>query len=123
LTLSDPHWIFWWGSLIIKKEATIMPWYEHKHTGMRWHIEDPRGVEIAEITPELTEVDGPHGEPIGAISVPPNSPEPQDDPSESVGDMLDTMQKSELIELAKSMGIPTSGKNMDQLKRAIREAE
>jgi hypothetical protein len=99
-----------------------MAWFYNTRTKFYWQIEEEGALEIARLSDDLQEVEGPDTAPEGTDG-PDKQPEDHDNGTEGSDDPLDTMSKADLSDLAKSMGIPTSGRNMEQLKVAIREAE
>jgi len=78
-----------------------MPWYLNKSTGVKYDIEEGTFMEeVVQKDPINFElIDGPDDEPI----------KPEE--SDGEGDVLDTMEKSELAEMAEKMGIAVRSKD------------
>lgn len=103
-----------------------MTWFKNKITGVAYDIDGERNLEIAQENPdmeELTEAPEDALQYVGNINAPDEDSEDEDDTTEGQEDPLDGMVKADLKDLAQSMGIATSGKNVEQLKEAIRQAE
>lgn len=96
-------------------------WFRNIRTGVAWDIEGERALDIARINKDLEEIGEDAPEEIvaggGKVEVSRETDE------ESTEDVLDAMEKKDLIAMAKSLDIATSGKNVNQLKEAIRSAE
>jgi len=103
-----------------------MPWFKNVLTGVAYDIDGERNLEIAQENPDLEELAEAPEDALQFtqnINAPDEDSEDEDDATEGQEDPLDGMVKADLKELAASMGIATSGKNVEQLKEAIRQAE
>jgi hypothetical protein len=103
-----------------------MTWFKNTITGVAYEIEGERNLDIAQDNPdleELTEAPEDALQYVGDINAADEDSEDEDDTSEGQEDPLDGMVKADLKELAASLGVATSGKNVEQLKEAIRQAE
>lgn len=102
-----------------------MPWFKNKKTGVTWEITHESAIELAKSNPDMVEVDGPSSPTLS----PTNSDvqETAEGRTNTVGEgdsVLESMNKDELKELAKSLGIKGYSKmSVDELREAISKAE
>ena len=103
-----------------------MPWFKNKKTGVTWEITHESAIELAKSNPDMVEVDGSSSPP----TLPPtdsNAQETTEEHTNAVGEgdyVLKSMNKDELKELAKSLGIKGYSKmSVDELREAISKAE
>ena len=102
-----------------------MPWFKNKKTGVTWEITHESAIELAKSNPDMVEVDG-----LSSPTLPPtdsNAQETVREHTNAVGEgdsVLKSMNKDELKELAKSLGIKGYSKmSVDELREAISKAE
>lgn len=103
-----------------------MPWFKNKKTGVTWEITHESAIELAKSNPDMVEVDGSSSPHIPSL-IDSNAQETVRERTNTVGEgdpVLESMNKDELKELAKSLGIKGYSKmSVDELREAISKAE